>query len=162
MPFLHATGGRREEFASPARSSNLPISHRGWTVALLLVGCIACTPSQRAHQPEDGDPFARLRNRTAVVGYEFGTCTTDAQCVPQGCNAAVCSPHGESGTCADSMVGECLASMPPQLCGCFEGVCRWTRTDEVNLCAQLAWDKPLNRPFSRDRPGTYFPTRLTP
>jgi hypothetical protein len=101
------------------------------------------------------DPFAGLRNRTAVVGYEFGVCDTDEQCVVSACGGATCAPRGEEGVCRDSSVRDCLANVDVELCGCDEGRCRWSRAPAVQMCALLGAEKPMNRPVDGNHPNTY-------
>lgn len=101
------------------------------------------------------DPFAGLRNRTAVVGYEYGSCDRDEDCVPMDCGGATCAPPGERGLCRETAVGACLAEVDPGLCGCYRGRCQWARVAPVQMCAILGDEKPMNRPVDGPQPNTY-------
>jgi len=132
-----------------------------WTllgIGLLMISC--ASPSTRAVAnvgPAGGDetdPFTRIRDRTALVGHEFGICSTDADCVVEGCDRSVCAPPGETSTCVASDVATCLATIDPNLCGCHQGACRWARTAPTLMCSSINM-VPGTRPATGTEPGLY-------
>jgi len=84
----------------------------------------------------ESDPYRQLPDRTLVVAYEVGQCTTDADCVTQACGGATCAPDNEAPLCATSPVGDCLSALDGKGCGCIEGACRWHREPPVLACAR--------------------------
>jgi eight-cysteine-cluster-containing protein len=123
-------------------------SKRGHAVALLLwLPLLAgCQVNQKplvngfSSRPFEGsaesDPYRRLPDRTLVVAYEVGQCTTDADCVTEACGGATCAPANETPLCAASPVADCLSALDGRGCGCVEGVCRWHREPPVLACAR--------------------------
>ena len=99
-------------------------------------------------QREDGTPFDRILDLTPIVAFEAGRCESDADCVPQGCDNAVCAAQGTTTTCVVDRVSACLAEVSSSSCGCTdEGVCRWTRTNEVLYCARIMNDVSETRSY---------------
>lgn len=96
---------------------------------------------------EEKDPFARISDLTPIVAFEAGRCESDLDCVPQGCDRAVCAPEYAPVTCVEDRISECLATVRSSSCGCVEGVCRWERTNEVLACARLMNDVSETRPY---------------
>jgi len=108
---------------------------------------------------QQSDPFARISDQTPVHAWEYGNCETAADCMPQGCHEAVCSPAGAEGACIQaSILGACLSQVPDALCGCEAGVCRWARSPEVLQCAVAAYGRPNNTAVTGSEPG-YYPAR---
>lgn len=110
-------------------------------------------------RPED--PFARLDDRTPVAAYEFGSCTTDAQCAASSCGGAMCAPVWESGgVCQTSRVQACLAQVDNGQCGCVEGYCRWARSAPVMQCAQ-GDERAGTRSFRGAPERELYPVRIS-
>jgi len=136
------------------------------TAALLGVACghpapvVSAGDSTPAELRPD-DPFARLDDRTPVAAYEFGSCTTDAQCATSLCGGATCAPVWESGgVCQTSRVQECLASVDDGQCGCVEGYCRWARSAPVMQCAQ-GDERAGTRSFRGAPARELYPVRIS-
>lgn len=113
------------------------------------------TPTSERETP---DPFARIIDRTPVVAFEVGRCEQDADCMPQGCDDAVCAAEGIPATCVTDRISACLSEVDRNACGCVEGVCRWARTNQVLACARLANDVSETRPYEGAQ-GTEYPWR---
>lgn len=135
------------------------------TLLLLLTGCFANKPPKTVVNAGDSTPIEEregavrwegVPDRTAVVAYEVGHCETDRDCLPRGCDGAVCSPEQMPLTCMTSAVGRCLATVGVSDCGCNEGVCRWVRSPRVLECAAVATERPGTRPF-RGSEGAPYP-----
>lgn len=150
----------------------LPLAKHSMIIRLLILtsvlvtsGCFFNKPSSTVvnsgdstpiSEREDGIAWDGIRDRTAVVAYEVGRCESDDDCIPRGCDDAVCSPEGTELTCMTSRVGVCLAAIGRQGCLCNEGVCRWARTPRVMECAAIAVGRPGTRPF-RGSEGEAYP-----
>lgn len=97
---------------------------------------------------EQQDPFARIQDLTPIVAFEVGRCESDADCMPQGCDNAVCSAEGIPATCVVDRVSACLSTVRSSSCGCTEeGVCRWERTNEVLACGRIMNDVSETRAY---------------
>ncbi len=94
-----------------------------------------------------------------IPAFEFGTCSSDAECAPTGCEGSMCSPNDEPAVCVTGVLAMCFAQLPASECGCVEGYCRWARTGPVNQCAVLGADSPTNRPVRGTDPAEMFPIR---
>jgi len=137
--------------------------------ALAFQGCIFAKESRypvNSHdstpvsQREDGNEYARIKDRTAIVAFEYGRCETNADCAPRGCDHAVCAPAGLEATCISDEVSLCLGDLPTSLCGCTdEGVCRWTRNNLVMECANLQVEKTQTRPYDGAPEQVTYPWR---
>lgn len=134
----------------------------------LLLLTLACLPAcgtpvgeSTAEAIAAGDsPFDRLVDQTGLGAWEFGTCSTDGECQPQGCLNAVCSPIREEGMCdSDSRLGQCLVSVDPGLCGCTDGRCRWLRDVPTMQCAVQGADRPGTMPVVGS-PRDVYPVRI--
>lgn len=106
----------------------------------------------------EADPYRQLPDRTLVVAYEVGQCTTDADCVTEACGGATCAPANETPLCAPSAVGDCLASLKGNGCGCIEGVCRWHREAPVLACARRG-EPPITTIGADGYQDNPYPTR---
>lgn len=141
----------------------------GLWFALAFQGCIFAKESRypvNSHDStpidarEDGNEYARIKDRTAIVAFEYGRCETNADCAPRGCDSAVCAPAGLDATCISDQVSECLSELPSELCGCTdEGVCRWTRNNLVMECANLPLEHSQTRPYDGTPPNATYPWR---
>lgn len=109
-------------------------------------------PSDPAHHE---DALSMVRERTSIIGYEFGTCESDFDCEPRGCNGAMCSPDIRAAVCIDDAVAACLRQVGPSACGCVDGVCRWSRTPPVLACSMITLPENQNRPFEGGEDGMY-------
>lgn len=109
---------------------------------------------------EAPSPYDALEDRTAIVAYEFGRCSTNADCGLVGCGGAMCGSEDTASVCVESPVSLCLAQVDPGACGCVEGVCRWARNAPVLQCARYGDEPPENRGRYRG-PGPYgeYPLR---
>ncbi len=108
--------------------------------------------SQRADQNE----YARIKDRTPLVAFEYGRCETNDDCAPRGCERSVCAPKGLASTCITDAVGECLSTVPSELCGCTdEGVCRWTRNHSTMTCAGIGAEPASSLPFAGGEHKSY-------
>ncbi len=134
--------------------------------ALLLGACGAPVPISELGAPavaaggvvaSEADPFASFEDQTGIAPYEFGTCRDDRDCAPSGCGGGICAPVGERGACFDDPVAACLGEVDADLCGCFEGSCRWVRETTVMLCATHAREQAGTRTFRGTREGQGYP-----
>ena len=126
------------------------------TLLLAASGCSILGPSDTVvnsgvstpiDERSGAEPWDGLPERTAVVAYEFGTCESDSDCQLRACNEAVCSPAEEPAICEVTPVGECLATLNEDFCGCNDGVCRWDRRPEVFQCAAAGRVDPQTRGY---------------
>lgn len=145
--------------------------HLALTAFLLLTFASGCVFTKESPYPvnagdstpvserEVQDAYARITDRTAIVAFEYGRCETDADCLPRGCDNAVCAPEGIMNTCVTDTVSACLANVPTESCGCTdEGVCRWTRNNLVLQCARIATEDNDTRPYGGGE-GEAYPWR---
>ena len=130
-------------------------------LGLASIACSGCSSRGGSQDTVLDDPFAALVDQTGIAAWEYGECTSDAQCVPQGCLAAVCGPLIDSGAVCDgdSRLGRCLSAAPADLCTCDEGRCRWARTVQTMQCAVLGAERPGNLPVVGSEREQY-PIRL--
>lgn len=138
-------------------------------VPLAVIGCasgahaplVTAGSSEPLSERASVDPFAHLEEQTPVGAYEYGRCSTNADCAPRGCGGAMCSTDEEPAVCLHSAVSECLAQVPSTDCGCVEGVCRWARSANVLLCS-IQDDAPAGtRGFRNPGIEAEYPLRLT-
>lgn len=138
---------------------------------ILLIAASGCIFTKESRYPvnagdstpiserEDDDAYARIIDRTPIVAFEYGRCESDADCMPRGCDNAVCSPEGFASTCVTDEISACLATVPSTQCGCTdEGVCRWTRNTQVMQCARKANDVSETRAYTGAE-GESYPWR---
>ena len=142
-------------------------------VVVLVTAVCACSGAGNASglRPQEAaaqdplsspDPFAVLEDRSPVVAYEYGLCTTDADCVASSCGGAACTASDviDRGICVENRIAACLASLDGQGCGCIDGTCRWARNAATMQCAL----RETHRPGTRVAPGAEvrpYPLRLT-
>lgn len=107
------------------------------------------------------DPFLVLRDESPVAAYEYGACSSDADCVTDACNGATCAPARETmGVCLTSRVSACLATLEDSSCGCVEGYCRWARNAATLTCANRDDFRPSTRQYVGVEQPTLYPVML--
>ncbi len=123
------------------------------------LGCSSTRMLERNRAQSD-DPFARITNDSPVHAWEFGSCEADADCMPQGCHSAVCSPEVLDMQCIQgSILGACLSQLSGAQCGCDNGMCRWARSPEVMQCVAAAAGRPTTTPVIGTPDGAVYPAR---
>lgn len=140
----------------------------GLIILVALSGCVFTKESRYpvnagdstpVSERGDDDAYARIIDRTPIVAFEYGRCEADSDCLPRGCDNAVCSPDGFASTCVTDEVSACLAKVPTSQCGCTdEGVCRWTRNMQVMQCARIVIEGSESRPYDGGE-GEAYPWR---
>jgi eight-cysteine-cluster-containing protein len=100
-----------------------------WALVLLLLACTSkpAPAGQDAGGIEEAAPAP-----TAGPGAQ-GTCAADADCHATGCSATLCSSQDVITTCEHRPEHDCFRD-PTTSCGCFEGRCAWTPTEELKAC----------------------------
>lgn len=129
-------------------------------IVALLALLSSCGPSIVINSgPSDPDrhhdSLSMVRERTSIIGYEFGLCDSDDDCAPRACGGSVCSPNQAPAVCVNDEVAACLSRVPEGACGCNDGVCRWARSPQVMACSTLTLPENIHRPLEGGQDGAY-------